>query len=539
MPVITFDYTDLVSLLGGDPGRETVAETLAAIGSSVEKMGDEVEVEFFPNRPDLYSVEGVARALRCYLGMGEPREYETTASGYTLTIENTVKDIRPHMVAAVVRNVVFDDPFIQSIMQVQEKLHKTLGRNRKKVAIGIHDLSRVTPPFHYRGAPPDTSFPPLGYSYPMTMEEILERHEKGREYAHLVKGHSLYPLFVDSEDQVLSFPPIINGTLTTVTEDTTDLLLDVTGEHLPAMEYVLNILCCLFIERGARVETVEIMDGEEKRATPDLSYRPMKISPGDINAILGTSLSKEDMAGLLRKMGHKTAATPEGLEVLVPPYRADILHPIDIAEDIAAGYGYMKMAPTLPREFTPGNMREATRTHQKLGALMQGLGFLEVMTFTLIGREDQYTKMRLPVEEVAPLVNPLTQEHNSLREWLIPSLMQILKANRHRDLPQKIYEIDDVIIRGENHTHLGAAIASTKTGFTEIKGHVETIMQALGMEWTTTPKDHPSFIPGRCATITHQDTEIGFYGELHPEVITNHELTYPVTALEIYLDKIQ
>ncbi len=544
MPVIKIDLRDLRDLLGDVPEEETapekLAETISSMGASIEKMGgDEMEVEFFPNRPDLYSVEGVARALRFYLGAEKPGEYSVTPSGYTLTVEESVKQVRPYMVMAVVRNVVFDDPLIQSVMQVQEKLHATIGRNRKKVAIGIHDASKVKPPFFYRGVDPDSvSFVPLGHAEEMTMREILEKHEKGREYRHLVEDKPLFPLFVDSENNVLSFPPIINGALTTVTEDTTDLVLDVTGEDLRAMKTVLNILSTLFMERGARVETVEIHDPVEGVfVAPDLSYEPMDVGVDYVNRLLGTDASAGEIISHLTRMGYMALenTTPRKdavLRVGIPPYRADILHPVDLVEDVAIAMGYQKLQPTLPRVPTIGKDLPWKKDEHRVREILVGLGFLEVATFTLIGKEDQFTKMRLPIGEDVPIKNPLTREHNSLRKWLIPSLLQILQANRHRDLPQKIFEIGDVVIKGENKTRVAAVIISSKTGFTEIKSHAEALLRSTVKEWEVVPKDHPSFIPGRCAAVVVGGEEIGFMGEIHPEVITNYKLTNPITAME-------
>ncbi len=525
--------------MGEDPGEEVLAKTIPSMGADLVRISDgEIEVEFFPNRPDLYSVEGVARALRNYLGLGGIREYDVSPSGYTLTIEDSVKGIRPHMVSGVARNVVFDDGFIKSIMQVQEKLHATLGRGRKKVAIGIHDLDKVQPPFFYRGVKPrSVSFVPLGWGRELNLQEILEQHEKGKDYAHVVEGKPLYPLFADSDDNVLSFPPIINGVLTEVHDGTENVLLDVTGTDERAVNTALNILMTLFAERGSTLQHVEIIDGEKKEPRPDLSPSPTELELDYANRLLGLDLSPKDAVGLLNKMGYGAKVEKGKITAMVPCYRADILHPVDIVEDMAIAYGYDNFEPKLPQRFTPGKEREATSLERNIRQFMVGLGFLEVLTFTLIGKKDQYARMRLEEEE-GHILNPLTQETNSLRTWLIPSLFQTLEANRHRDLPQKLFEVDDVIVDGENRTHLAGVMIASKTGFTEMKSTVQAVVDALKLEMEVTPKDHASFLPGRCAAMKIGGNEIGFFGEIHPEVITNYELGYPVTAFELSLDEI-
>ena len=124
-------------------------------------------------------------------------------------------EIRPSISGGIVRGVTLDDISIRCIMELQEKLHVTLGRKRKKVSIGIHDLSKLEGPFNYDTCSPhEPAFVPLQKDYEMTPQEILEEHPKGIEYAHLLSEFNRYPIIKDSNDEVASMPPIINGALT-------------------------------------------------------------------------------------------------------------------------------------------------------------------------------------------------------------------------------------------------------------------------------------------------------------------------------------
>jgi phenylalanyl-tRNA synthetase beta chain len=255
MPVIRLYYDDLEALTGAS--MERIKERLPLLCADVERMEMEyMDVEFFPNRPDLFSVEGVARTLRQFLDLAPGlARYPVTDSGIEMTVDPSVLAVRPYAVCGVVRNLQFDSRAIESLMTLQEQLHRGLGRNRKNVSVGVHDLSRVKPPFTYLAADPGFSFVPLDYDVEMTMAEILARHPKGVHYRYILDGKDRYPLIIDSEGSVLSFPPIINGELTRVTEATTEIFLDVTGlnEHV---SLALNIIATALAERGGELQSV-------------------------------------------------------------------------------------------------------------------------------------------------------------------------------------------------------------------------------------------------------------------------------------------
>jgi len=224
LPVIVMDVRDLAELVGDGFSLDRFVSEVPMLGATVERLeGDEVSVEFFPNRPDLFSVEGVARAYSRFSGRSDSQQerYRIEGpSGMDLNVSPDVADVRPIIGAALLKDVRIDERALVSLMNLQEKLHITLGRKRKKVAIGIHDAAPIRPPFAYGSyRPQDISFVPLGKDGEWTLERILNEHEKGTAYAWTLDGLDRYPVITDSIGQVLSFPPIINGELTRVTTD--------------------------------------------------------------------------------------------------------------------------------------------------------------------------------------------------------------------------------------------------------------------------------------------------------------------------------
>ncbi|HID74191.1 MAG TPA: phenylalanine--tRNA ligase subunit beta, partial [Thermoplasmata archaeon] len=260
MPAVKFTMEELRGLSGiHDVEDDALIDAISMIGADYQGFYDGVlEFEFFPDRPDLFSVEGVARALRHYLG-GEVRHHPVSRGDIVMTADPTVRDVRPYVVGGVVRGVSLDGDAVLSLMSLQEKLHATIGRDRRKVAIGVHDLDRVVPPFTYTAIAPDSlSFVPLGHTEPMTPEEILRRHEKGLAYAHILEGVDRCPMILDSNGDVLSFPPVINGALTTVTTETRNVFIDCTGTSLGALRTALNIVATSLAERGGSIESIEV-----------------------------------------------------------------------------------------------------------------------------------------------------------------------------------------------------------------------------------------------------------------------------------------
>ncbi len=534
MPTITFDCDDLVQLTG--TGKDDIIQVIEIIGGEIENVyGNSMDVNFLPNRPDLYSAEGVARAVKTFLTGSGKCKYNVKKSDIILNVEKTVKGIRPFIVGGVVKNVKLNETATLSLMNLQEKLHLTLGRNRKKVAIGVHDFRKVKPPFVYKGVKPKSiSFVPLGKTEEMNLTEILEQHEKGIKYAGLLKGFGKYPVLMDSENNVLSFPPIINGALTTVTENTKDIFVDVTGSDFKAINQALNIVCTALADRSGEIYSIDVFD-DKKIVTPDLNPKTKRLSIEYVNSMLGMGLREKEVVSSLKKMGFDANADNGNIVVLIPAYRTDILHPIDMIEDVAIGYGYEKCSGTLPKALTFGKYKDIEKKSDMLRETMLGLGFNEVTTLALSSEKNQFEKMCIDEENKTVIENPISEEHTILRVLLLPGLLGILNINKHRALPLKIFEIGDVIIDEKNVRRIAGMIIHSKANFTEMKSVVEAILREMKIEYEIRPKRMKCFIDGRCASIAVDKKEICFFGEFHPNVITNFELGHPVTGFEMSL----
>ncbi len=547
MPVIKVDLSELRDMLGVEMSEEELVDKLPLLGCDIEGYdGRYLYIEYFPNRPDLYSIEGIARAYRAFFGI-EPglREYRAEDAENYLTVDKSVSGIRDYVVACEVKNVKLDDELIAELMELQEKLHWALGRDRKKVSIGVHDSSRVTPPYRYTTvAPEEIRFVPLGYEREMTPRQILQEHPKGREYAHIISSYDRYPIIFDSRGNVLSMPPIINGELTRVTESTREFFIDVTGTDFRLISQALNILATALAERGFTVRKVEVRYPDRSITTPDFSPEVKRLRRSYANRMLGLSLSSEEVKACLERMGYGVKVKgEEELEVLVPCYRCDIFHEIDLVEDIAIGYGYGNFPTTLPEVLTTGEKLPVEELGEKLRMLMLGYGITEVMSLMLTNEAENFSNLRREGRAVR-IKNPISEEHTIVRTSLLPSLLSVLRLNKHRELPQRIFELGDVVLPDSSaetgavrQRRLGVAVIHDRASFTEVKSLLQGLMRDLGIEdYRVEPEEDPAFIPGRCASLIIGAQKVGVFGEVHPEVIENFELEYPVAALEIQVE---
>lgn len=551
MPVITLYYEDIETLIGTD--KDTFIDRVPMIGADIERIEDDhIDIEFFPDRPDLYSPEGVARAMRGFLDIhtGLP-EYNVKDSDIRITLDDGIKNIRPYLGCAVVRGLEFNDYSIESLMALQEDLHWGLGRDRKKVSIGIHDMSDIEPPFRYVAANPDFSFVPLDFEEPMTMQEILERHPKGVKYAHLMEGFDKYPLILDAKDQVLSFPPIINGQRTRVSHGTRDLFIDVTG--LDRKVYTaLNIVVTSLAERGGKIGTVTIENSinnsikdsiknnienviKNKIITPDLTPEHWNLGADEVRSLIGIELTPRQIVEQLQRMRFGASINEDGsIDVSSPAYRADILHTWDILEDISIGYGYDNIPLVIPKTVTVGRQHPISIRRNEILQIMPGLGYDQVMPFTLTSEKVHYNNMlRSPIQKATHLKHPISEDQTMVRTTILPNLMEILSLNQHRELPQRIFEVGDVVVNGITTQHLAAVSIHPASNFTEIRGVVDAVMRERGLEYTITGTEDPAFLKGRRAALMVDGNEIGTLGEIHPDVLTNFGLQQPTVGFEL------
>ncbi|MHA2273204.1 MAG: phenylalanine--tRNA ligase subunit beta [Candidatus Hodarchaeales archaeon] len=552
MPTFEFDRDDFCELVGKHYGISELQGRLPMMGipdTEALEGGDIFKVEVAPNRPDMVCVEGLARAFasfeRVKIGL---RPYNAETSDLELHVDPSVKDVRPFICCAVVENVSLSDDAIVSLFNVQEKLHTTHCRDRRKGSIGVYDANGLEFPLQYRAVDLDeVKFVPLEETVEMTPSEILTDTPKGAAYAHLVEAKA--PLLTDKNGRVLSFPPIINSDDTKVTEKTNTVIIDVTGLDLNTASQALNIIVCALADRGGLIREVTVryphaVNKKKVHKNPDLVVKQMSLPLDYVNKRTGESLTADQVKEHLECMGFGCTTKEAGeLIVSIPPYRTDILHMIDFVEDIMISFGFENVTPELPNLATVAQENPLETITRRLTYLLVGFGAQELMTYILTSPDVNFTKMSLPVDlaSVAVMENPQTNRFTMCRSWMAPSILEALSQNTGEGYPQRVFEIGDCVALDStsdtgtrDDRTLCYAEADAKTGWNGIKGILEALDVHLeGVSFELEPSSHPSFIPGRVAKIFVEGQEKGILGEIHPRVLRNWGISVPASLLEL------
>jgi len=532
-----------------------IEEILFNYGMEVDEYDSEngtLTIEITPDRPDLLSTVGLARAMRKYLGIEKGlSHYIAKKSEVSIIVERSVRNIRPSIAGTVIKGLNINETLLKDIILTQEKLHDTLCRKRRIAAIGIYPFQKIVPPIKYCAKNPnEISFIPLGETREMTGREILEKHETGQKYRHLIETYDKYPVLIDSVGQILSMPPIINSeTIGRVDEKTKDIFIEVTGTNLKRVFQVINILTSMFVDMGGEMYSVRVIyENGKSYETPDTKPKLKKVKLENVRNLTGLKLKTNEVVDLLERMGYGIKTTSNNqINVLVPYYRVDVLHEVDVIDDIVRAYGLNNIIPELPPIATVGRLLRKTKVINFLRDALIGLGFIECFTLTLTSKKYQYEYMNIKPDYVIEIPNAKSSEMSIVRTWILPELIRCVKTNEHYNLPIKLFEINDVVVKDDstdtgyrNKTRLAVLIYNEKCTFTDIKQILDYVMNLLNKKYDLEYINHGAFIEGRVGKITllPEKVNVGLVGEVNPIVIKNFGLKYPISAMEIDLEVI-
>ena len=320
------------------------------------------------------------------------------------------------------------------------------------------------------------------------------------------------------------------------------LFVEVTGTDLRMVILTLNILAANLADRGATIEPVSIKYPYattlgETIVTPMDMAQATPLPKDVIEAALGDVLEPREIEDALRSYGYHMTTARGKSSVKLPPYRNDLMHVVDLVEDVAISRGYDSFAPVMPSQFTVGALSAVEDLSDRIRDLMVGLEFQEVMSNLLGSRSDLVDRMRLAGSAWDRLVdvdNVMVQTYSSLRQWMIPSLLRVEEAS---------FEVGEVALKDlsdESGTRtammLGALIAHAKANFSEIHSCLDLLMFYLGIAYRLEPIQHPSFLDGRAGRILLDDHPAGVVGELHPEVLEAWQVLMPCVAFEVEIE---
>lgn len=579
MPTVDVRRDWLFKAIGKEYSDEEFEELCFDFGLELDEVitegdsgKDEVviyKIEIPANRYDLLCLEGISRGIQIFVGKIKAPRYKTIYPDgglQRLKVSKNTALVRPHCVAALLRNITFTEASYDSFIDLQDKLHHNLCRRRSLVAIGTHDFDTIQGPFLYDALPPqDIKFKPLNQNKEFTAVELMELY-KGeshlKQYLSIIRDKPVYPVIFDASGVVLSMPPIINGEHSKITLKTRNVFIESTATDLHKAKIVLDTLVTMFsvyCDEPFVTEAVEVEQPDGSVVVyPELKYRHEVVCVEQINKNIGIKESPERLADLLTRMCLLSEVTDDGksVRVEIPPTRADIIHECDIIEDVAISYGFNNVVKTIPPTNTIANQFKLNTLCDLLRQEIAQAGFTEVLTFALCSRDDVSEKLKksLSLSKAVHIANPKTLEFQVARTTLIPGILKTVSCNKKMPLPMKLFEISDVVhsdeqkdVGARNHRRFCAINYNKTPGFEVIHGLLDRTMHLLEVSYTydktsTTGyylKAHEDemFFPGRCALVIANGRQIGIMGVLHPDVVHNFELNLPCAILELDVEE--
>ena len=541
MPVIELSFSRLQKLIG-KVSKKQISDSLPFLGLDIESEDkDLVRIEYSPNRPDYSTDYGVALGLQGLLGIktGSVKLNIKKSKNYSISVKPTVSKIRPFVTGIIAKNGKIDDKTIKQLMTMQEDLHFGIGRKRKKSSIGIHDLDEISFPLIYTTTSKNHKFIPLNSEKELSISEIINDTETGKDYGHLLGQSSQMPIIFDVNQKTVSFPPIINAAVTTVTTKTKNLFVEVTGINKDDAEDMLSVVATILQSAGFTLENIQISGA--KNSSPKLQEKTMRVNPSLINQTLGLNLNTSKIIASLKKSRLNAISKGKNIVCTIPAYRFDIFGPMDLVEEVALGYGIQNFEPTMSPSQTIGHTNPISLQLKSLNQTMIGLGFLEALNSSLSSKRVLYDMTNRDSKKIISVLDSKSQEHTILRDSVLPGLIENLSRNIHESYPQKMFETGSVFnIHDPISEKINLAVISAHkdANFTEIKSVLQTALKiGFGIQIQTKTTVNSSFEDGHCANIIFNGNVIGIIGEINSKIIENYKIRVPVVGFEISLSE--
>ena len=539
MPVVELSYTRLQKLVG-KATKKQISDSLPFLGLDIESEDkDLVRIEYSPNRPDYSTDFGIALGLQGLLGIktGAIKLNVKKSNKYAISVKSEVSKIRPFVTGIVATNGKIDDKTIKQFMTMQEDLHFGIGRKRKKSSIGIHDLDVISFPLVYTTTNKNHKFIPLNSEKELSISEILKNTDVGKDYGSILGNSPQVPLILDANQKTVSFPPIINAAVTTVTTKTKNLFVEVTGINKEDAEDMLSVVATILQNAGFTLESVQISGA--KNSSPKLEQKKILVNSSLINQTLGLNLNPSKIISSLKKSRLNASTKGKNIICTIPAYRFDIFGPMDLVEEVALGYGIQNLEPTLSPSQTLGQTNPVSLQLKSLSQIIIGLGYLEALNSSLTSKRVLYDMTNRDATKIISVLNSKSQEHTILRDSILPGLLENLSRNIHESYPQKLFETGTVFTTDNpisEKINFSSISAHQDANFTEIKSVLQSALKnGFGIKIETKTTTHPIFEEGRCATVIVNGKSIGVIGEVNSKIIESYKIRVPVVGFEISL----
>ena len=521
-----------------------------------------VDFEITNNRPDCYSIIGLARESAAAFGM-QMRHHEPVVNGSDagsmyemLDVEVPATELCNRYTSRMVKNV--------KIAPSPKWLRQRLRAN------GVRPINNIVDITNYVMLEYGQPMHAFDYRYVGSGKIVVREAEEGETLTTLdgnVRNLKPGMLVIADENKPIGLAGIMGGENSEILDDTTTvvfesanfngtsirqtaLALGMRTESSGKFEKNLDPMMTLpAVQRAC--ELVELLGaGDVMDGTIDIiNYVPqphtVALEPEKINRLLGTDISKEDMVKYLNLLEIEV----EGDNILVPSFRPDLNLMADIAEEVGRSYGYNEIKTTAFKTSTTGGYSPYMMAESKAGQLSRSLGYSEIITYSFVS-PTIFDQIRLgadsPLRNTLKIQNPLGEDTSIMRTIAVPSMLDILSRNNaYHNKTAKLYELAKIYLPVEGQVlpeepkMLVLGTYGAGESFFTLKGELEAIFAGLRMPKAsyTAVKDNPTYHPGRCALVTMNGVELGYMGQIHPLVAKNYGLDCEVYCAELNFNK--
>jgi len=544
MVVLDVSLNELYKILNKKLSEEELSEYLLNIKCELDEINGnnaKIEVKDF-NRIDLYSLTGIARELKGILNIenGIPK-FEIKDSPYSLIVDKEISNVRPYIVGAIVKNVKLNEDRLKDLIQLQEKISQSFGRNRQKVAIGTHNFDLIEFPVYYKLADPETKFIPLGFDKELSLREILENTEPGKKYSYILNKYNKYPILIDSNNNIISFPPIINSNkIGKLDINTKNIFIDVSGTDLEKILLALNVIVLALKDFGGEIYSINVIYPDKKIKTPELKIIKKEMDLNKIKKYLGIELDDKKIVEYLNRKRMNAKIENNKLIIEYLNYRDDILSEYDIIEEILISYGYNNLKPREINIYTKGELSKERNIINNIRKIMVNMGCIEIYTPILSNKD--INSLLNEDREIIELINPASSSYNSIRVYLLSSFLQLLSENNELKFPAKIFELNRVSYIKNNKIiedlDLLYIYSNYEVSVNDPLKVLKRLFKELEIDFDIRNSNHKFLIDGRQGDIFVNNENIGWIGEIDPNILEKLSIKYPLTGFEISIKEL-
>ena len=516
----------------------------------IDLTGDDgyMNFELTSDRLEIVSKYALANLIADMLGFSVHRNSTISSKKLEVTVK---KSERPFVNTLFVKLDKMIGGSIQELVEIQNKLDSTIGRNRKMAAIGIFDYDKLEFPITYSTRKKgDISFVPLGYNSEKRYDAVMLETKQGLEYGKLISGEPA--VWTQKDGKIVSLPPVINADFCSVTNETKTLFVDITGTDRHAVNSVTNALA-FNLQFFGSVEVVSPSYSSKDIDTGfSLKSEKFNLNQDNISSILGIEIPLKKVASILKAFDYEVHEDNGDSLIIVPPfYRQDIIHQVDIVDDVVRMFGINELPSSELRTYTVGSRLANYRAVENIRNLMIGSGYQELELNVLTNETIQFEKTGIPSSNYAPLIDIKSGDITMTRVNVLPEMLRFVSNNLNKRFPQNLFDIGYVVRKSDADVLFDNQLRLTiiSCGKTANVSDIVTVVRRVLSDTFTDAK--PSFvkdddldgfskmmIKGRAGFINYNGQNIGIVGEVHPKVLNEFGLEMPASVAEIYLDRL-